>query len=361
MQTHTRTIVAVFDDFTTAQRAAARLIERGFRREEVQITSANDYIGDPAAGNTGLTGRSPADTSGGGISGFFDRLFGTDTAEEQHGRYTEEHGRYTEAVRRGGAVVAVTADDAREDDAADILNEFDPVDIDQRAASWQEGGTPVADAEVERGREQRTIPIVQEELRVGKRAVQKGGVRVFNRVYEEPVEQEVNLSEEHVRVDRRAANRPATESDVRMQDEVIEVREMAEEPVVQKTTRVVEEVVVGKETKNRTETVRDTVRKTDVNVEQMGAGTADRNEYEDDFRRDFQSRYSLDRSANFESYAPAYRYGYRMASDARYSGRSWDDVESTLKTDYERNNPNSTWDQIKGAVRYGWEKVTGKR
>lgn len=354
MQTYTRTIVAVFDDFATAQRAAARLIEDGFGREEVQVTSANDYIGNPASGNTGLTGRPPDDTSGGGISGFFHRLFGTDTAEE-------EHGRYTEAVRRGSAVVAVTTDDAREDDAADILNEFDPVDIDQRAASWQQDGTPLADAEVERGREQRTIPVVREELRVGKRAVQKGGVRVFNRVYEEPVEQQVNLSEEHVRVDRRAANRPATESDVRMQDEVIEVREMTEEPVVQKTTRVVEEVVVGKEKKNRTETVRDTVRKTDVNVEQMGAGTADRNEYEDDFRRDFQSRYSLDRSANFESYAPAYRYGYRMASDARYSGRSWDDVESTLKTDYERNNPNSTWDQIKGAVRYGWEKVTGKR
>lgn len=82
--------------------------------------------------------------------------------------------------------------------------------------------------------------------------------------------------------------------------------------------------------------------------------------YDDDFRQDFQTRYGSS-GAVYESYAPAYDYGYRMASDSRYKDRSWSDVESTLETDYLRNNPNSTWDQVKGAVRYGWEKVTGKR
>jgi stress response protein YsnF len=69
---------------------------------------------------------------------------------------------------------------------------------------------------------ERSIPVVQEELRVGKRAVQRGGVRVYNRVREEPVEQQVNLREEHVTVDRRKTDWPATEADVRAHDEVVD-------------------------------------------------------------------------------------------------------------------------------------------
>jgi hypothetical protein len=115
--------------------------------------------------------------------------------------------------------------------------------------------------------------------------------------------------------------------------------------------------VVGKETTNRTETVRDTVRRSDVNVEKTGGST----DYDSDFRSDFQRRFASDRSARYENYAPAYQYGYRMASDQRYRGRTWDDIEPTLRSDYERNNPNSKWEQMKDSVRYGWEKVTGRR
>jgi hypothetical protein len=59
--------------------------------------------------------------------------------------------------------------------------------------------------------------------------------------------------------------------------------------------------------------------------------------------------------------APAYEHGYRSASDPRYRGRSWSDVENDLRTDYERSYPNGAWEKTKDAVRYGWEKVTGKR
>jgi len=45
----------------------------------------------------------------------------------------------------------------------------------------------------------------------------------------------------------------------------------------------------------------------------------------------------------------------------RYRGKSWSDAESELRTDYLRQNPSSNWDKVKGAIRYGWEKVTGKR
>jgi uncharacterized protein (TIGR02271 family) len=117
---------------------------------------------------------------------------------------------------------------------------------------------------------QTSIPVVEEELRVGKREVERGGVRVRTGIEERPVEEQVRLREEHVNVERRPVDRPATEADIRRaaQPGTIEVRERAEEPVVQKQARVVEEVVVGKDVEQRTETVRDSVRRTDVEIEE---------------------------------------------------------------------------------------------
>jgi uncharacterized protein (TIGR02271 family) len=122
---------------------------------------------------------------------------------------------------------------------------------------------------------QTAIPVVEEELQVGKREVERGGVRVRTEVQEKPVEEKVNLREEHVRVERRPVDRPASEADINRarQGGTIEVREKAEQPVVQKQARVVEEVVVGKEATQRTETVRDTVRRSDVEVEETNDTT----------------------------------------------------------------------------------------
>jgi stress response protein YsnF len=81
------------------------------------------------------------------------------------------------------------------------------------------------------------------------------------------VSESVNLREEHATIERRPVDRPATVADLK--EGFVEVRETAEEPVVAKTARVVEEVIVGKESSNRTETVNDTVRGTDVEVERV--------------------------------------------------------------------------------------------
>jgi hypothetical protein len=180
-------------------------------------------------------------------------------------------------------------------------------------------------------------------------------------VEEHPVEEQVRLREEHVHVDRRPANRPATDQDFRAHDDVIEVTETAEEPVVGKTARVVEEVVVGKEVRERTETVRDSVRRSDVNVERLGSEDRIGHDYDDDFRRDFQTRYGSKANTRYETFAPAYQYGYRMASDERYRGRRWDDVEPDLRADYERSYPGSKWEQMKDSIRYGWDRLTHRR
>jgi stress response protein YsnF len=116
--------------------------------------------------------------------------------------------------------------------------------------------------------EKAAIPVVKEDIHIGKREVtDTGGVRVETTVKERPVQEQVNLHEEHVKVERHPVNRPASSADLNsMQGGTIEVTEKREVPMVSKEARVVEEVRVGKEATNRTETVRDTVRETDVKV-----------------------------------------------------------------------------------------------
>jgi uncharacterized protein (TIGR02271 family) len=200
---------------------------------------------------------------------------------------------------------------------------------------------------------------VQEDLAVGKRGFQRGGVRVYSRLVETPVEENVRLRDERVYVDRQPVDRPVTANDLKgKQNQVIEVKEYAEEPVVEKRARVVEEVRVGKDVAERTETVRDSVRHTEVNVERL-AKSGDSGFDDSDFRRHFQQSYGAT-GASYADYEPAYEYGYRNASDPTYRNRPFDEVESDLRTDYERRYPNSTWDKVKDSVRYGWDRVTGK-
>jgi uncharacterized protein (TIGR02271 family) len=114
------------------------------------------------------------------------------------------------------------------------------------------------------------IPIVEEELRVGKREVEQGGVRVNTRVEETPVNEQVTLREETVDVHRKPVDRPVSDADVaNFQEGTFEVRERAEEAVVDKQARVVEEVHIKKNVEERTENIQDTVRRTDVDVDQI--------------------------------------------------------------------------------------------
>lgn len=114
------------------------------------------------------------------------------------------------------------------------------------------------------------IPIIEENINVGKRIVETGGVRVTKNIVEEPVEETVRLKEEHVTVNRNTVDKPVQEgSFAPFQESTIELTERAEVPVVEKEARVVEEISIGKEVEHRDETVRDTVRKTEVDVEEL--------------------------------------------------------------------------------------------
>ena len=110
-----------------------------------------------------------------------------------------------------------------------------------------------------------TIPVIQEELQVGKREVEKGGLRLKSRIVETPVEESINLRSETVQVERTPVDRLASASDLK--EEQYEIIERAEVPVVSKEARVVEEVSLNKEVIENEQTISDTVRKTEVDID----------------------------------------------------------------------------------------------
>jgi len=263
-------VVAVFDKREDAERARDALLADGFLPSSTRITSATS---GSSSSTTGKAASSRDDSLGDKIA----RFFGFEDDDEET---------YSEAVRRGHYVLQLDATDQDEASRAqDIIARFDPADIDKKSAEWRESGwTPRTSArstyglDVEdataRSSEEAAIPIAEERLEVGKREVQRGGVRVVSRVVQKPVEADVSLREERATVTRHPVDRAVTDSDRAFQEQSIEVRETAEEAVVGKTARVVEEVRVGKDIDTREETIRDTVRRTEVDVEQIGASKA---------------------------------------------------------------------------------------
>ena len=112
-----------------------------------------------------------------------------------------------------------------------------------------------------------TIKVVKEDLVVGKREHEAGGVRVTSHVVETPVQEQVTLHEERVTLERRPVNERVANAGDAFMDKTIEARATVEEAVVGKEARVVEEIGIKKEVADRVETVRDTVRETKVDVE----------------------------------------------------------------------------------------------
>ena len=203
--------------------------------------------------------------------------------------------------------------------------------------------------------EEVALPVIEEELAVGKRAVETGGVRVEKNVREIPVEENVSLHEERVTVDRRPVDRPVTPADMRaFENESIEMREMAEEAVVEKRARVVEEVVIGKESRERTEHITDTVRRTDVNIQPLVAENKVRGGFDNvdtTFRTHFDQNFANSGWDYDTGYSHAYRYGYDLAG----SGRDWSSLEGDVRTNWETRNK-GTWERFKDAIRYGFDQ-----
>jgi uncharacterized protein (TIGR02271 family) len=302
----TEHIVAVYKTEADATAAARSLESLGIPPAAIrQYAEAVHAKAEPVE-------HTSAHTSGGG---FWAWLFGTESmTETTRSMYTDDM--YDRRVAAGNAVISVTVHDMKIHETISALEAHNPVDIDEGseeiaqpgagmtppeglaageampteavaqpgvASSYPSGRVaPAASPEAvsgsaipppaTAGKGEEVIPLSEEQLDVGKRTVDRGTTRIRRYVVEKPVEQDVTLRGERVTVERRTPiAAEAAPGAGAFEERVVEVRETAEEPVVAKTAHVVEEVVVGREATERTETVKDTVRREEVDVAKDGA------------------------------------------------------------------------------------------
>jgi len=112
---------------------------------------------------------------------------------------------------------------------------------------------------------QPTVTRAEEELRVGKREVDAGRVRLRKWVETTPVQEQVELRRETARVEREPINEVVSGAEIG--DEQVEVALSAEEAVVEKQTVARERISVDTDVETTQETISDEVRRERVEVE----------------------------------------------------------------------------------------------
>jgi len=299
-----------------AQRVAAALERDGFNRAGMSMLAPDPrgrYVRPAPDGTRAFTqvnvpGLGPAAVAGPLVEALAD---GAGLIQSlSHAGFSEPDARhYFESLRRGQSLIAVESAKDQVPNVVEVMRRLgaravDEIGVDEPAvaapvvaqerpaaalpgerasvspaatAPVAEGRSPAPAAATtplrDNGRDRVTVPVVEEQLEVGKRQVNRGGVRIHSHIVEEPIEEQVSLREERVTVERRPVYRDATEADLaEFKEGSIEIHETVEEPVISKRRRVVEEVVIGRETSERTATISETVRRTQVDVEPLTNG-----------------------------------------------------------------------------------------
>jgi stress response protein YsnF len=292
-----KAVLALFRGVDQARAAVSDLTRKGVRGDDISVV-----VGGSAGGAFPGFGMRPIEIPGFGLvraggpiagvlAGGRNKPGGIAEVLRRAGIPDRDSDIYSQAVKGGGTLVVANVDDKFADDAADILDAYEPEDPDelanrlaqpeateqpevrvQASPRVEPAMTPVsappAVTEREDADDEERIRILEDELEIGTRQLDRGGVLVHREVSNIPIEEPVELAEERVEVERRAANRDATDAEYRaFEPGDMEFVETAEEVVVTKRPRVVEEIVIRKTRNIRREVVRDTVRKTEVKIE----------------------------------------------------------------------------------------------
>ncbi len=361
----TRTVIALYDDFADANGAVRELVDNGFPREDISII-ANDATGEYsrylenqrdtapaentttnntaaaagvgagigavigglgglllglgalaipglgpvlaagplAAAITGLAGAGAGAVAGGVTGGLIGAL-----ADMGVPRETAEY--YAEGIRRGGTLVSIRTPDHMTQQAVDILNHHNAIDINERSQQWRQSGwtggynpSPQPAAENPPASNPVSSPVNQN--------------------------QPVNQPAANEKVDRPADYEPANTGN----------------------TDFPKDSLYRSETTATTDTTQEAAKpqNTDISTD-YGAFDV----YANDFRNHFNTTMA-GTGYTYEQYQPAYRYGYDLATNGRFRNRNWDEVEPEAQRYWNERNP-GTWDQIKGAVRYAWDEI----
>jgi uncharacterized protein (TIGR02271 family) len=265
----THTVVGLFDNRSSAGAATQELIQKGFMRENIDVSNrrTSDASTEIAVTETGV---------GESIGNFFNSLFGSDKTTARN---------YANVARDADAIISVQVDSpARAMEAAAILDRHGAIDVDARSAQFNQTGsqqnqvnnqqnfanTSTTAPNTANNQGATSIPIIEEQIQIGKQVVEQGGTRLRSRIIEKPVEAALRLRQEHVVVNRRPVNREVTEADLaNFREGEIVITEHAEVPVIGKQARVVEEVIIGKNVTEHEEVIREVVRRNEVEVEPL--------------------------------------------------------------------------------------------
>jgi stress response protein YsnF len=327
-----QTVIGFFNNASEAESAGERLRAAGFTESDIDV-SVNHTQSYGGSGDSASQRRASTDTPYGvsdesrydssGTSGTVydstessrnsldedrlrERRGDDDSIGDSIGRFfrnlfdnKEEAERYTSIGRRSAIVSVYAESTTQAERARDILDECGAVDVDEQSAEYSSvdntmGVTQTASAsqnidDTERtqdydserrnmlgadGVTDQSIPVIEENINIAKQEEERGGIRLRSRIVERPVEENLRLRQERVNVERVPVDRPATDRDFEtFREGEVEMSETAEVPIVNKEARVVEEVRLSKEVEERDEVVRDTVRKTDVEVEKLNEET----------------------------------------------------------------------------------------
>lgn len=326
-----KTVYRVFDRFDQAEQAMNALATAGLPASQVAMLSGTQVGGKlfpvdvPGIGQAAANARMRDLLRGsGGASGMRGALLGLGVSPAEIERCADE-------VRRGRTLEAIVVEDNQAKDASDILSRYTAERSNDRPRERAEAAIEIV------------VPVVREELEVGTREIDAGGVRIASRVREVPVEQTVTIREERVTVERRLIDRPIGENDEALRDRSFDVRAMAEEPFITKRARVTEQIRVHKDRDERTARVNEILRHTDVRLADLPSERVfDATKYREHFAKTYGDRYDL------AAVAPAYEFGERLQ-------KSGADNEARAKATWERSNP-GTWDRFKDAILTAWKK-----
>ncbi|WP_156895545.1 general stress protein [Massilia putida] len=398
------TLIAVFDNRSDAQNALDELLASGFSRTDASLSGA-----DPTGQSDSVTGSNERlegeheEGIGASIKHFFTGLFGSDTNEHAM--------KYSYAVTRGHHVLTLTTESEPEvERAADIIERFGPVDIDERHDEWTRGAGTLGTGASPSGMQQSGSMSAQS----GDMGSSSGagsssggsyqgtppgtepgslqftghddrnffGTQNINdpvpkgQTYEEPLgasEQSGGSMDSATGGNtlsgtQSSAQNPATGSSLQssqsgsLNQSGSTLQGTASIPGSDDTSlggtaRMGNQSgSLQRDTSQSGSQQRDLGSRGNVRVFSHDAGTGDT--YDDDFRSDWQTNYAS-LGGSYDDYAPAYRFGSEMRRGEKYRDRDWTDVEQTLRTDWEARHPGeSTWDKFKAAVRRGWDKIT---
>lgn len=201
----------------------------------------------------------------------FDGAGNADKATQEllgHGFTKDVAQRYAAAIKQGHTLVAADIADQDADAAEAILDENGAIDLPESSHQPEKPAKADNGANVE----EEAVPVVEEQVEIGKRRVSKGGMQVTTEVTETPVRETVRLREEKVDVERHKADRAlgAQEADAAFEEKTVEMTATSETPEVTKEARVVEEVVLSKKATEHDKTVETSARRTDVKVKPTG-------------------------------------------------------------------------------------------